>query len=459
MPELLHPGRAPSLRSRLLLTISVATLLLWALTGILSYLQARHEAEEFLDGHLAVSARMLLALVSHNEDQHEDLKQRLASVHSRPQGIYEPPLEYQIARADGVVFMRSANAPDLPVLGVEGHIDFNRDGQAWRLFNLDSPDDQYRVQVAQSVELRDLAALEVAMQATLPVGMLLPLLLFLLYLSIRRGLKPLDVLAREVSSRTPDNLSPLVQGDIPREALPLVAAVNRLMFRLERTLDNERRFTADAAHELRTPLAAIKTQAQVADLSPEPADRTHAHAQLQAAVDRASRLIDELLGLARLDPLSRLEKPRPVYLAQLARQLYDDLLPLAGRLGQTLTLEADAALEVEGDPDLLAVALRNLVDNALRYTPAGGEVRIRLAREAGKPVLTVQDTGPGVPPQELDRLTERFFRGRDVATEGCGLGLALVKRICELHGVELEFRNLPGSSGLLASLRWQVGYV
>jgi signal transduction histidine kinase len=127
---------------------------------------------------------------------------------------------------------------------------------------------------------------------------------------------------------------------------------------------------------------------------------------------------------------------------------------LAERLGQTLRLEADVPLVVEGDPDLLAVALRNLVDNALRYTPAGGEIRICLGREAGNPVLTVQDTGPGVSPQELVRLTERFFRGRDVAVEGCGLGLTLVKRICELHQVDLDFRNLREPSGLAVSLRW-----
>lgn len=443
------------MRGRLLRRISVATLLLWAFTGGLTYFKARHEAEEFLDGHLAVSARMLMALVSHNESNHDDLRRRLASVHSRPQGIYEPPLEYQIARSDGVVFMRSDNAPNLPVLGVEGHIDFNRDGQAWRLFNLDSPDDQYRVQVAQSVELRERAALEVAMQASLPVGMLLPPLLFLLYLSIRRGLKPLDILAREVATRTPDNLSPLVQGDVPREALPLVAAVNRLMFRLERVLDNERRFTADAAHELRTPLAAIKTQAQVAMLSPDPADQAHAHAQLQAAVDRAGRLIDELLGLARLDPLHHVEKPRDIELSVLAGEIHAAFLADAGRRDHRLVLEnTGTPLVVQGDPELLAIALRNLVDNALRYTPTGGTIRIHLSADGSTPVLTVQDTGPGVAPQELERLTERFFRGKDVVTEGSGLGLALVKRICDLHGIKLEFLNLPAPGGLLARLSW-----
>ncbi len=244
----LRPAGIQSLRWRLLRTVSIVALMIWTLTGLLSYLQARHEAEEFLDGHLALSARTLMALVRDNEARLPDLKARLDGMRRQSHGIYDPPIEFQVGKADGTPLVRSANAPDIPMRGMAGFMDIQRDGQSWRLYNLAPPEEGYRIQVAQPMELREVAALEVAMQTILPVGAILPVLLLLIYLSIRRGLKPLEDLASEVSARTSENLSALTGRAVPREALPLVTAVNRLMYRLGETLENERRFTADAAH-------------------------------------------------------------------------------------------------------------------------------------------------------------------------------------------------------------------
>lgn len=457
MNAILRPAGIQSLRWRLLRTVSIVSLVIWALTGLLSYLQARHEAEEFLDGHLASSARTLLALVHDNEAQLPDLKARLDGMRRQQHEIYDPQLEFQVGKADGTVLLRSRNAPEIPMRGVAGFLDIERDDQSWRLYNLASPDGNYRIQVAQPMDLREKAALEVAMRTVQPVGIILPLLLLLIYFSIRRGLKPLEALAAEVSARTPENLSALTSRAVPLEALPLVAAVNRLMFRLGETLENERRFTADAAHELRTPLAAVKTQAQVALMSQDAQAREHALRQLLNGADRAGRLIEQLLRLARLDPLSSLPDGRAVDLTDLAREVVTDMLDAALIGGRHLDIDAgERPIPIRGDRDLLAVALRNLIDNALRHIPAGGHVTVRVGDADGHVEASVQDDGPGVPADELPRLGERFHRGRDTRAEGSGLGLTIVRRIAELHGAAVTFGN-AAEGGFIARIAWPAG--
>ncbi len=451
----LRPAGIQSLRWRLLRTVSIVALMIWTLTGLLSYLQAHHEAEEFLDGHLALSARTLMALVRDNEAGLPDLKARLDGMRRQSHGIYDPPIEFQVGKADGTPLVRSANAPDIPMRGMAGFMDIQRDGQSWRLYNLAPPEEGYRIQVAQPMELREVAALEVAMQTILPVGAILPVLLLLIYLSIRRGLKPLEDLASEVTARTPENLSALTGRAVPQEALPLVTAVNRLMYRLGETLENERRFTADAAHELRTPLAAVKTQAQVALMSQDPQAREHALRKLLAGADRAGRLMEQLLRLARLDPLATLPEAQPVDLVALAATGVAERLDDAVASGHVLDFQSDAdPVRVEGDADLLAAALRNLIDNALRHTPPGCQVTVRVVNEGGHAVLSVSDDGPGVALEELPRLGERFHRGSALRAEGSGLGLAIVRRIAELHGAKFTLHSNAPQHGLTARMDW-----
>jgi two-component system, OmpR family, sensor histidine kinase QseC len=451
------PIATQSLRWRLLRAVCVAAVLVWTLTGVLSYTQARHEAEELMDGHLALSARLLLALVRDNEDHLADLDERLDQVNTGERDVYEPPLEFQIGKGDGSILLRSDDAPKIPMLGAPGYTEIERDGQTWRLLNLVAQNGDYRIQVAQSMALRERAGLEVASQTIWPIGLILPVLLLLIYFSVRRGLKPLDDLAADVSARSPENLSALAGGKVPREAQPLVRALNNLLARLGQTLENERRFTADAAHELRTPLAAVKIQTQVALLSHDPEAHDHALRQIQAGVDRSSRLVDQLLRLARLDPMASLPSARPVDLAGLAEETIAGVMDSGVATHHALLARAvDTALQVSGDHDLLAVALRNLVDNAVRYTPAGTEIRVEISVDRGMPVIAVCDDGPGVAPDELSRLTERFYRGRGNGAEGSGLGLAIVRRIAELHGATLEIGN-GKQSGFVARLVWPSG--
>lgn len=447
------PGaRAPSLRRRLLAAVCIAAMLGLALSGLMSYWQAEHEAEELMDGHLAQSARLLLALLRDNESHLADLATRLAMARNDAMHRYESPIEFQVGRADGSLILRSEHAPTTPLAAAPGYEDLDYAGQRWRVLTLAEESDDYRVQVAQTIDVRHRAALEVASQAVLPLVLISPLLLLLIYWSVRRGLKPLDDLAADVAARSPENLTPLAGRTVPREAQPLAAALDQLLIRLAGALDKERRFTADAAHELRTPLAVVRIQAQVAQLSKHADDREHALAQILLGTERATRVVDQLLRLARLDPLAGLPHPGEIDLVELARRVVAETPPVADR--KPVDLQAgDAPVLVRGDAELLAIALRNLLDNARRYPPPATAVTLFVRRQGSEVLLGVSDDGPGVSPDELPRLVERFYRGREASAEGSGLGLAIVQRIAELHFARFEVES-PAGGGFEARLRW-----
>lgn len=387
-----------------------------------------------------------------NEVRLDDLAIRLAIVGKPSGNVYEPPLEFQFGTGDGTILLRSADAPEMPITGRSGYSDILRHDESWRVLNIVADDGKYRVQVAQSIEVRDLAALEVASQTVLPVGLVLPIALLLLYFSIRRGLRPLDQLASEISVRSSDNLAPLATSAIPSEARPLVAALNRLFFRVGIAMENERRFTADAAHELRTPLAALKIQAQVALMADEPQMRNHALSQISTGIDRATHLVEQLLRLARLDPLSSLPDPQAVDLGALVRNAVAAIRAARPNAGQQFLIDLPVAEQrIVGDADLLEIALRNLLDNAIRYTPPDTTVWISVQDDVRSCTLSIKDNGPGVPAIELSRLSERFYRGRKSDVEGSGLGLAIVSRIVDLHGALMTVSNQP-SGGLVVRL-------
>ncbi len=453
--------RPKSLRARLLLTISLTSVLVWGVAGVASYHQALHEADELLDGQLSQSAKLLLSLASRPDAEamaSNSLPRPLDDDDLHP---YEQHMEFMVLDAADRVLLRSAHAPDLPLPNRSDpeatFVDLNHAGQPWRMLSLRSPDGRYQVRIAHPIQDRQNVGLEVAAQVAIPILLALPLLAVLVYFSVRGSLRPLEELAADVAARSPDNLEPLPEASTLRETQPLVAALNRLLARLAATLDNERRFTADAAHELRTPLAAVKIQAQVALASTDVADHSHALRQVLAGADRATRLVEQLLRLARLDPLARLPQTRRFDLAALAAGVVEDMRAQADAKQQTLGFVAPTApIMLYGDADLLGVALRNLIENALRYTPVSGVIEV-CAEMHEQPRLIVRDSGPGVDAEEAPRLLERFYRGQAAAlaehSDGSGLGLAITQRIAELHGARLEIDNRP-SGGLEARLRW-----
>ena len=472
-------ARVYSLRQRLLGGVCAAVVLLWIAGGWISYSEAQDEAEELIDANLTQVARLLLGVAQNNESHLENLPARvaglrsttgnayvppfqylqnlwgrLAGTHDTAAFPYDPPLEFQIGRGDGAILVKSADAPPVPILGVAGFSDILRKDGSWRVLNVVSADEKYRVQVSYSMVMRDEAAFELALASVLPLGLIGPLLILMIYLSIRAGLRPLEQLAGQVGQRSVENLAPLAADKAPAEVVPLVNALNRLLIRLDATLENERRFTSDAAHELRTPLAAVKIQTQVALASTDAVEHRHALQQVLAGAERSSRLVEQLLRVARLDPLAQLPDPRTVDIVRLAReaaaQFTGPSFPRAADVGFDV---ADAPVTINGDIDLLVMALRNLIDNALRYTPAGTQVTVVARMENGEAVLGVRDAGSGVAAKELPRISERFYRGKETTAEGSGLGLAIVRRIAQLHAARLEIANAPGG-GFVVLLRW-----
>ncbi|MEO8409660.1 MAG: ATP-binding protein [Propionivibrio sp.] len=449
--------RARSLRWRLLRLVTLASLLVWVLAAVLGYRQAESELREMLDAQMDRAARMLLAQAQFNESHLADLPANMAALRGARSRREELPVEFQIGRDDGTLLARSGLAPRTPLDAAPGFANVTHESRPWRSLILTTARGDYRIQVLQSIARRERQVLEMAAQAVIPLFVLFPLLLGLIYVSVRRGLEPLDKLARDVAARSLDKLEPVTGHAAPLEARHLVDALNDLLRRLAVAREHERRFTADAAHELRTPLAAVKVQAQVARISSDARVRSHALEQVLAGTDRATHLVDQLLRMARLDPLARLPDAQTVDLGELARRVVVEMGEATPAVAPRIDLAVgDEPVAVAAERELLAAALRNLLDNALRYTPPASRVSVYARRTHGEVLLGVADEGDdgdGMPPAELARLGERFYRGSAVSAEGSGLGLAIAQRIAELHGACLEIANQAGG-GLDARLRW-----
>jgi two-component system sensor histidine kinase QseC len=286
---------------------------------------------------------------------------------------------------------------------------------------------------------------EIAEHLAKPVLIAFPLLALLLTLAVTWALHPLKRLATEVATRDPERLEPLPTEGAPIEVKPLIERLNRLFESIARALDNERRFTADAAHELRTPLAALKAQAQVAQAANDAPARDHALKQIIAGCDRATHLTEQLLLLARLDA-PRDRQLQTIALHERVPQLMADLAGTAVGRGSTLEWVEGAQLSIQGDETLLTVLLRNLIDNALRHNPPGTHVVVTVTADKGRPTLTVSDNGPGITGADAMAMTQRFRRGEGSTSEGSGLGLSIVQRIAELHGARFELAKVGAAS-------------
>lgn len=441
------PERGPaSLRNRLLALILGAVAAIWLGAAAWSYFDAQHEIDELLDAHLAQTAVLLAAQAAEDSDEleHEPLQLRSAK-HQ-----YSRRVAFQIWERGAALRLRSANAPAARLARrEEGFSDVELGGQAWRAFSTWDREREILVQVAEERRSRDDIARTIVKSMLSPLAIALPLLGILIWLAVAASLASLRRISDEIARRPPDRLTPLDSAGAPAEVAPLVASLNALFERVARSLESERRFTADAAHELRTPLAALKAQAQVARAATDAAQRLHALDQLIAGCDRTTRLVEQLLTLARLEP--GIAQPSFVAcdLALLAREQLAAIAPYALARGVAVELEArDAQAVVRGVPDLLRALVRNLVDNAVRYGPSASTVTVAAGVIAGRAVLSVSDAGPGVDAAERARLGERFFRIPGSAESGSGLGVSIVRRIAEIHGAQIEFDGISGGPGL-----------
>ena len=438
-----------SLRLRLILFLTIILGVAWLVAAWFTHIESREEIDRLFDAQLAQSAQVLLGTTRH--ELHERIERGDDEVSASHE--YEQKLAFQIWDEKNLL-LRSSTAPVVAMSQAsEGYSESLINGEQWRVLTRWDARHEFMIQVAEPLAGRESLAHHITLKMLLPTFIALPVLLILIWFGVGAGLRPLQLLKREIKQRTANHLEPVAMAGVPEEVTPLVKALNDLFARLEEAFEGERRFTADAAHELRTPLAALRIQAQVAMRSTELEVRHAALENVLRGVDRATRIVEQLLTLARVDPESTVAGYKQVDLASLVAPVMRDLAPQAHAKQIEISLEESNVCKVLGDEVQLSLLLRNLLDNAIRYTPVGGRVTVSALNLDGIR-LEVRDTGPGIPAAEREQVLQRFYRITGSGEEGSGLGLSIVSRIAELHGASLELKDNEAGQGLLVRVIW-----
>ena len=432
-----------SIRARLLAWLFAGVVFIGAAGGGVVYRNALAEADAFFDYHLRQTALIL---------RDEPVEYSVAAQLPANDAAYD--FVVQVWTLDGVRVYLSRPHSVLPNVTTLGFSTVTTSEGVWRVYGAQAMTKV--IQVAQPMRVRKQQAVDLALKTLRPFALLLPVLGFLIWIAVGRALQPLQRLTTLVKARRVDALDPLPNERLPDEVRPLVDALNDLLVRLGVALDRERAFMADAAHELRTPLTALHLQMGTLSRAANEAERDDAMGKLSAGMQRAIRLVEQMLSLARQEP--RVESIRaPVPLADIARDVVAELVPLADAKQIDLGISNSQPAVVMGDPDALRTLTRNLVDNAVRYTPAGGRVDVSVENggDGGQTLLKVVDNGPGIPPEERSRVLDRFYRRPGTSPPGSGLGMAIVKAIADTHGATLELDSGPAGTGLAVSVRFR----
>ncbi|HEX7034962.1 MAG TPA: ATP-binding protein [Pseudomonadales bacterium] len=420
-----------SLRRRLLVTLLGAFGVVWLVAVLITYLNVRDQVEQRFDDELARTSQVLWLLFAASDPSGAGPARTEQDAYARRVlqrfGVNHV---FQVWYGTELI-ARSANAPEQRMADGIGLSTGMIDGQPWRFF--------YRVDALRGLDVivgnalseRQGVVRSLVLGTVWPLLAGLPAVALLIVLGVQQSLRPLDAVAAAIRRRDADDFTPIAGERVPREITPLTDALNALLERIQATFERERRFTASASHELRTPLAALKTQAQLALKSRTDAEREQALQGVIAGVDRAAHLVEQLLTLARLDPDAASEDLERVDLASLASEVIADLDRLARLRDVEVALDAEPST-MAGRPAALAVLLRNLIDNAIRHSPSGGVVQVTVQPRPGAVELIVTDQGPGIPPEERERVFQRFYRGHS-ETAGSGLGLSIVARVVEVH--------------------------
>ncbi|MEA3389829.1 ATP-binding protein [Sphingobium sp. CCH11-B1] len=431
-----------SLRIRLFALVAAVTMLVWSGAAAWTSFSTRAEVEKVLDSRLVEAARMVAALNVPAS----------AIAQSVPRTPYDRQLSCQIWSLRGELLSHSGGSPETPLASGKPGFSERAIGDAhWRVYTHVDPERGIRVMVGDNLIVRDKLISSMIMGLLLPAIVGLIALAILFWLSISRGLRPLDKLAQTIEVRSPDMLSPLGITNAPNELAPVVNAMDGLLSRLDAARRAERDFVANAAHELLTPLAGLKTQAEVARRASDGAMRDHALERITFSVDRTSRLVRQLLDLAREEGRVRSDPPPRAKLGIVLDEIAQTYEPLARTNGVTLHIETTCRnLLVAIEPEVLVLAIGNLVENAILHGASGGSVRISCAKDR-ELELRVADAGPGIAPKDRDRLRRRFERGDGTDAPGSGLGLSIVEAAIASVGGRLVLRCAE-PSGLVATI-------
>lgn len=427
-----------SIRNRLTYWLIPVLLVAGITFAVPTWLNVHEEIDELFDKVLREAAYSL----SHSNSL-QDVKPNTNS-----SGLYSDGIDLvsQIRGPDGRILFRSHSFSPLPQGGKLGYDTLNWQNQDWRVFNLKT--DSGFVQVAQTTQERRETANEVALHVLTPLLVLLPGLTLWVGWAIGRGLAPLAHVADAVACRNPHSLVPIPNKGLPEEVSILISAINTLLSQLDQALATQRQFTADAAHELRSPLTALSLQAQLAERATELVQRDHAMQTLRQGIARASHLVQQLLILARLDPEAGDYPLTPLFLDDLARNVLADFAPQAAHRHIDLGLSHADHVRVAGTEEALRILLGNLLDNAIRYSPADARIDVSVINEAKIVRLEINDTGPGIALDERARVFDRFYRVLNSAESGSGLGLSIVRRIAEQHQADIRLADGDGGIGL-----------
>lgn len=442
-----------SLKLRLTLLFLVLSLTAWFAASLVAWQQTTHKLDKLFDTQQMLFAKRLLTMEL--DELHAPARMREVPKKAKHEHLDDDALAFAIYASDGTMILNDGeNGRDIPYHYRRDGFDDGRlqdDNDEWRFLWLTSPDGKYRVVVGQEWEYRQDMALDVVSSQLTPWLVALPVMLLLLIVLLSRELKPLKKLAQTLRARSPDATDALPIQGVPAEVRPLLDSLNHLFARTQEMMTRERRFTSDAAHELRSPLAALKVQTDVAQLSQDdPQAQEKALTQLHAGIDRASRLVDQLLTLSRLDSLDSLDGVEQIAMADLLQSAVMDIYPPAQQAGIDIRLNINAPeVTRTGQQLLLSLLVRNLLDNATRYSPRGSVVDVTLDARR----FTVRDNGPGISPDALARLGERFYRPPGQDATGSGLGLSIVKRIAALHGMHVALGNAP-EGGFEVNVSW-----
>ncbi len=456
----------PSIRKFLLINLLLTITLTTYVTLVGNYYIDQKEIQKHLDMLMSQYAFSLQALLSHEDipQHYKEIQKQLNEVPKlAKEYIDSRQSNYQILIWDrsGSLLLHSANAPHIALKDYRpGYSDVYADGKPWRVFSLAGQHTQYNISVLEGYDIRNDLAQRITRDDIYVMLITYPLCGLLIWVIIGRGLNILRKVANEVANRAPSHLVPVNIEYVPVEIKPLIDELNRLFLRLQLAIEREKRFSGDAAHELRTPLAALKTQTQVALKATDPIELRHILLNVISGVDRCTHVIQQLLTLSKLAPeADTINDSIQVSLVKLTAEVIAQLAPIALDKNVEIVLDAEKeSIAVMGNVTALSILVRNLVDNAIRYTPSGGFVRVDIFTTPDSVVLKVIDNGPGIPPELRERVFERFFRVLGNKSPGSGLGLAIVQQIARLHNAELVLADPPGGHGLEVRVSFPVAY-
>ncbi len=433
-----------SLRGRLLWFLLAAISIAAVVQASIAYRTALDNADQIFDYHMQ---QMALALRSSAPLSNSEVQ---AGIDAQAENT---ELMVQVWTPDGVQVFRTGSSARLPQHAVLGFSNVKENNTTYRVFSIQTP--HQTLQVAQDMAVRRNMAGNMALRTVGPIAVMMPILMLVVWWVISGSLAPVARVRSQVAARQADDLSPVSDAGLPDEVLPLVQELNLLFGRVKTAFEAQQHFVADAAHELRTPLAALKLQA----LSLERADSSEARgvavARLTAGIERATRLVEQLLVLARQEASAASgARSEPVELAEVARRAVAEMAHAAQAKGIDLGLQRAEPVRVTGQPDALHILMRNLVDNAIKYTPAKGTIDVEVRAGEADAQLCVEDSGPGIPAEERDRVFDRFYRVAGSEANGSGLGLAIIKAIAERHGAVLTLGESARLGGLSVTIKF-----